>query len=54
MEIPDLGLVKDGFLADLLLIDGNPVEDVTILQDKDKILMVMKDGEYWKEPRSRA
>lgn len=50
MEIPDLGLVKDGFLADLLLVKGDPTNDVTILQDLDNLLMVMKDGEYWKKP----
>ena len=54
MEIPDLGLVKDGYLADLLLVDGDPVEDITLLQDRDKILMVMLDGEYWKEPQPRS
>jgi imidazolonepropionase-like amidohydrolase len=53
MEIPNLGLVKDGYLADLLLIDGDPTEDITILQDRDRILMVMKDGEYWKAPQPR-
>lgn len=50
MEIPDLGLVKDDFLADLLLVKGDPTDDVTILQDLDNLLMVMKDGEYWKKP----
>ena len=54
MEIPDLGLIEEGYLADLLLIDGDPVEDITILQDTDNILMVMKDGEYWKEPQARG
>jgi imidazolonepropionase-like amidohydrolase len=40
----DLGLVKAGYLADLLLVDGNPLEDIRLLQDRDRILMVMKDG----------
>lgn len=50
MEIPELGLIKDGFLADLLLVNGDPLDDITILQDKDNLMMVMKDGEYWKKP----
>lgn len=40
----DLGQVREGFLADLILVDGNPVEDVTLLQSRDKIKLVMKDG----------
>lgn len=54
MEIPNLGMVEDGYLADLLLVDGDPTEDITLLQDYDNLLMVMKDGEYWKTPRPRS
>ncbi len=54
MDYPDLGLVKEGFLADLLLVRGNPVEDVTLLQDRDNLLMIMKDGAYHKRPDARA
>jgi imidazolonepropionase-like amidohydrolase len=46
----ELGQIKEGYLADLLLIDGDPVKDVRILQDREKILMVMKDGAYHKAP----
>ena len=49
----ELGLVKEGYLADLLLIDGDPVQDVTLLQDRDKLMMIMSDGEYHKAPRPR-
>ena len=31
-------------LADLVIIDGNPLEDITVLQDHRKIKAVMKDG----------
>lgn len=54
MEIADLGLVKEGFLADLLLVDGDPTEDIKLLQNKDNLLMIMKDGEYWKAPQPRS
>ncbi len=50
----ELGQVKDGFLADLLLVDGDPVADVTILQDPARILAVMKDGSFHREPPSLA
>ena len=46
----ELGLVKEGYLADLLLVDGDPTQDVTLLQDRDNLLMIMKDGEYHKAP----
>jgi len=49
----ELGEVKAGYLADLLLIDGDATKDVTLLQDKDNILMVMKDGQYHTAPRGR-
>jgi imidazolonepropionase-like amidohydrolase len=42
----DVGEVKPGMLADLLLVDGNPLADITILQDKNKIPVVMKDGAF--------
>lgn len=47
----ELGLVKEGYLADLLLVDGDPVADVRILQDKNRILAIMKDGKFHKPPR---
>lgn len=53
MNIPDLGLVKDGYLADLLLVDGDPVEDLRLLQEESNLLMIMKDGQYHKPPRPR-
>ena len=40
----DLGKVQPGYLADLILVDGNPLDDVTILQDHDKLHYIMKDG----------
>ena len=46
----ELGLVKAGYLADLLLVDGDPVKDIALLQKRDAILMVMKDGQYHKAP----
>jgi imidazolonepropionase-like amidohydrolase len=45
-----LGQVKAGMLADLLLIDGDPTADVTILQDKARIPVVMKDGQFHRGP----
>lgn len=49
-----LGRVKDGYLADLILIDGDPLADLTLLQDRSKILMVMKDGQFHRRPPAPA
>jgi imidazolonepropionase-like amidohydrolase len=49
----ELGQVKEGYLADLLLVDGNPVADVTLLQDADNLLAIMQNGSFHKEPRAR-
>ena len=46
----ELGQVKDGFLADLLLVDGDPLANLAILREPKRILAVMKDGEFAKAP----
>jgi imidazolonepropionase-like amidohydrolase len=46
----ELGQVREGYLADLLIVDGDPLKDVAILQDKDNFLMIMKDGVIFKDP----
>jgi imidazolonepropionase-like amidohydrolase len=40
----ELGQVKSGFLADLLLVDGDPLQDVRVLQDRKRLTMIMKGG----------
>ena len=45
----ELGKVQPGYLADLLLIDGDPLDDITILQDHEKLNYIMKDGRFHKE-----
>jgi imidazolonepropionase-like amidohydrolase len=44
----DLGTIQEGALADLLLVDGNPLEDLTIMTDQNRIVMIMKDGQFHK------
>ena len=43
-----IGAVKKGFLADLLIVDGDPTQDVTILQKEQKLVAVMKEGKFYK------
>ncbi len=46
-----LGKVEVGALADLVLVDGDPLSDITLLADPDRsLLMVMKDGVVHKRP----
>tara|TARA_E500000305_G_scaffold27473_1_gene20967 strand:+ start:6039 stop:7313 length:1275 start_codon:yes stop_codon:yes gene_type:complete len=49
MGMPDeLGLVREGFLADILLVDGDPLKDIAVLQDQSKLQVIMKDGGLYK------
>jgi imidazolonepropionase-like amidohydrolase len=50
----ELGMVKAGYLADLLVVRGDPVENVKLLQDRDNLIMIMKDGVYHKHPAGAA
>jgi imidazolonepropionase-like amidohydrolase len=54
MRENELGQVREGFLADVLLIDGDPLANVAVLQDPARILAVMKDGVFHKEPEVRS
>jgi len=47
----EAGQVREGFLADLLLVDGDPVADVTLLQHKHRLLAILKAGEPHKLDR---
>lgn len=40
----DTGLVQEGRLADLLLVDGDPLRDVRLLQDAQRLCLIMKNG----------
>ena len=48
----ELGQVREGYLADLLLVDGDPAQEIEILQDRDRLLAIMKDGAFHKAPPS--
>ena len=44
-----LGVVEEGALADLLLVDGNPLENIELVADPAKsFVVIMKDGKIYK------
>jgi imidazolonepropionase-like amidohydrolase len=47
----ELGMIKPGYLADMLLVDGDPIANIRTLQDKARLLAIMKDGKFHKAPK---
>ena len=44
-----LGVVEEGALADLLLVDGDPLENIKLIEDPGKnFIVIMKDGKVYK------
>jgi len=44
----ETGVLRAGMLADFLVVDGNPLEDVTILEDRSRLRLIVKDGQIVK------
>ena len=49
----EVGTLRPGKLADLLVVDGDPVADIGILKDRSRLLAIMKDGRLFKDELSR-
>lgn len=48
-----LGVVEEGALADLLLVNGDPIADIKLLAEpRDNLLVIMKDGKIYKNKLS--
>jgi len=45
-----LGTIAVGKLADLILVDGNPLVDIAAVADPTRVKVVMKDGAVYKTP----
>jgi len=47
LDMP-VGLLTPGYLADVLVVDGSPTTDVTVLEDPDNLLAIMQGGRFHK------
>ena len=47
----ELGVIKQGALADLLLVNGDPLKDQSVLVGPSHFSMIMKDGKMHRDPR---
>jgi imidazolonepropionase-like amidohydrolase len=46
----ELGQIRAGHLADLLVVDGDPLADLALLEDARRLAVIMKDGAFHKRP----
>jgi imidazolonepropionase-like amidohydrolase len=44
----DIGTIEEGKLADLIAVSGNPIDDITVLQSAENVVLVMKAGDVVK------
>jgi imidazolonepropionase-like amidohydrolase len=49
MDLP-VGLLTPGYLADVLVVRGDPTQDVSVLQNAGNLLAIMQDGVFRKQP----
>jgi imidazolonepropionase-like amidohydrolase len=49
IQLRDTGRLEAGALADLLVVDGDPVADVRLLQDRSRLRLVLKGGEVYRD-----
>lgn len=45
-----IGTLAPGKFADLIIVDGNPLDDISILEERKNITHVMKGGEFFRRP----
>lgn len=50
MRPQELGQIKPGYLADIVMVDGNPLMNLGYLTEPSRIAMVIKDGVMHKSP----
>lgn len=51
MRSHELGKIRPGYYADCILVDGDPLQDIRLLQDHDRINIIMINGRVHKAGR---
>jgi imidazolonepropionase-like amidohydrolase len=51
MRSHELGRVQAGYYGDCILVDGNPLEDIRVLQDHDRLDVICINGRVHKSGR---
>lgn len=44
-----LGVIEEGALADILILDGDPLQDINVIADPKNLMLIMKDGAIYKK-----
>ena len=50
----ELGQIKEGYIADLLLVDGDPLEDLDLVVHEKNLHVIMKEGSLYKDHSESA
>ena len=45
----DIGTLEPGKIADILVVDGDPLDDISILEDTKNLLMIIQGGNFYKD-----
>ena len=45
----EVGTLEPGKVADVLVVDGDPLDDIGVLEDRSKLLMIMQSGRPYKD-----
>jgi imidazolonepropionase-like amidohydrolase len=50
----ELGQIKEGYIADLLLVDGDPLKDLDLVVHEKNLHVIMKEGSLYKDCSATA
>jgi imidazolonepropionase-like amidohydrolase len=54
IAFPEVGVVESGRFADLVWVDGDPLADITVLEDRERVALVIKGGDIVADRRAAA
>lgn len=49
LEIDDLGILDEGYKADIIAVEGDPIDDISLITDPENVVLVIADGSVVKE-----